>query len=708
MPAAKDKTSNIHDQMPAVFNTQTNVNWKALISAIGTSDQETLDLIESIRQQFFIKTASRPYIDRLGAANLVQRPNFVGMDDTTFREFIPVMSYQPKQVKLVLDKLLDLFFFKDSTTSYIASSGFEPFALQTEWELEYSVDSYTQERIQFNSSDFTSIGAATANEIVAAINRQAKYSYAVAFNDSITQKVFIRIFTNTVGSKGSIQITGGRANIALQFEGFNVLAGQGGNSQYTITKIGDTVTMQYTGVGNSPNISALQVDDVVIICRAGNSGSFVITRVDATNNSIQYTNLLATPETFTQTIIDDVKFMTPFRSNIYLKDRRAIVWEVKPGEIVVEMPPSPPVVKRNRRGSAHINGVESLTTATSTNTLTLEDASSFPNTGKLLFVPLNEIQTSFPEVGDTILFKYNSQLSSDKPIYTYTGKTGNTLTGITPALPLLSSLNQVNLTSADRDGSNIITAITATVHNYLVGDTAIIYGATSVGPLSINGAWKITEIVSSTQFKAYSFAGPFGATTSTGGNVRTERPGMAQVGNRVILRSAQLQPDSVGPYLWDQNASFILSSLTTTLTSSISAGTTNRNVQVNVNDIPDAIGQVIFDYGTAFQEGPVRYFYKPNTTSIAIDPAYVFNFTHDIGSSMTMIRNRGGIQFGGLGSEYAPYVTDPASARVILQELLAEVKSVGVFMNFLIRYPTLYYGTIDVYTSGIDPDMPLN
>ncbi|CAB4125784.1 hypothetical protein UFOVP53_229 [uncultured Caudovirales phage] len=703
----RSKVDNLHRQMPAVFNTEVNENWKALIEALGQADQDTMDLIESVRQQFFVKTASRPYIDRLGTANLVQRPRFVGMEDTSFRKFIPIMSYQPKQVKLVLDNLLDLFFFKESTTSFISSGQVQPFLIQDGWELEYNVDSTFTERISFKANEFTNIAAAAANEIVAAINRQAAYSYAIAFENSLTKQTNIKIFSKTIGSKGSIEITGGRADIALQFEGYNLEAGQGVSTEWQVTKVGDTVTLRYTGTGGSPNIDKLQVDDIVIINRPGNAGSFVITRVDPVANTIQYVNLFATPETFTGSAANDVKFFTPFKANIYLKDSKAAVWEVRPGEIVVEIPPSPPVVRRKRVGSAHINGFDSAVISTiDTFTLEIQDASSFPDTGAFLFVPKNEIQTYFPNEMDTTSFKYNGRLSSDKQVYRYASKSGNTLQGITPELPVLAGIGQRNLISADRDSNNIITCTTATTHDYSVGESAIISGAVQgVGSgISTNGAWKILEILSPTQFTCYSFSGSLGAKASTAGTVRTERVGLADTGSRVILSTATLQPRRLGPYLWDVNADFVLSSLTADLTTEIKAGTTKRNIEVTVNDIPNTECKIMFDFGTEKQEGPVRCFYKPNTTSLAIDPSYVFKFTHDVTSAVTMIRRRGGIQFGGVGAEYAGYITDPASARIVLQELMQEVKSVGIFINFLIRYPALYYGTIDVYKSGIDPD----
>lgn len=81
MAKNKDRIDNLHDQMPTVYNTRVNEMWSAVLGAIGEEDQATLDLIEGVREQFFLKTAARPYIDRLGAANLVQRPRFIGMED---------------------------------------------------------------------------------------------------------------------------------------------------------------------------------------------------------------------------------------------------------------------------------------------------------------------------------------------------------------------------------------------------------------------------------------------------------------------------------------------------------------------------------------------------------------------------------------------------------------------------------------------------
>jgi hypothetical protein len=60
----------------------------------------------------------------------------------------------------------------------------------------------------------------------------------------------------------------------------------------------------------------------------------------------------------------------------------------------------------------------------------------------------------------------------------------------------------------------------------------------------------------------------------------------------------------------------------------------------------------------------------------------------------------------GLGKEYGFYVSDPSAARVILQDLIEQVKSAGVFLRYMIRYPKLYYSEFDVYSQT--PENPLD
>lgn len=830
MSGNKSKIDQIHDLLPKHLNSKSNTNWRALIDAVGQVDQDTADLISEVRKQFFIKTASRPYIDRLAANHKISRPKLVGMDDPSFRQYIPVLSYQPKQVKLIVDQLLDIFFFKESTTAFISSSNYQPFVFKNGWELELLIDEQYIDRVIFTTNDFTNISNASANEIVAAINRQTKYCYATAYYDSVSKNTFIKIFSNTVGSKGSLRVNGGRANIALRLNGFIDVAGNGINTQWNVTKIGDQVNLSYIG-GTNPNLNVLEAGDIIIIDLTGNEGSFAISNVDLVTNSVTFTNLFATVGTFTNLTANDVKFIRPNKYVAYLNPKRAMTWETSPGEITVEMPTSPPVVKRSLQGSIHVNGVFSQMSNRNSNTsIDVVDAYQFPESGVFFLERADEIKQRIltPTENNIVSRNSNSRLQSKLDKYTYssrvaltttgdstegsnqlinlasivglaigqqvthpafppysrvtniigniatisfpatsttTGQTvkflGNTLTGISPSLPAASSLNEYSMSVLSRN-SNVVTGVTPSPHGYNVGDTVIISNSsgiqvatttanstigsavlTSVASMSgvapgivVTGSGipsgttivsntlttitlsnsatssvtglsitlsenlNVSGIITTVTTNSFSFdkIGTSGIAVSPG-VARVERIGLANSGSKIIISNAI--PNTVsritGSYMWDKAASFVLSSNTATISDQIKSGKIVRLLNIGANTIPSEGGFLIFDYGRNTQEGPVRYLYKPTSTTIAIDPSYTFKFSHSIGSSVVSISQKGPHQMSGKGYEYPAYITDPSEARIILEDLIKSVKSAGIFVNFLIRYPDQIYGILDVY-----------
>ena len=708
MAGNKNKQESLHDRLPEVFNTRNNLNWKAIVEAIGLGDDESAELIEAVRQQFFVKTANRPYLDRLGANNNVNRPRFVGMDDATFRRYVPVLAYQPKQVKLILDILLDIFFFKDSTTTFIESGLAEPFNLVDGWELILKIDDdpNKEELITFIDQDFTDITAATADEVVGAINRQSRNFYAVKFEDSVRKRTFVRLFTRTIGSKGFMSVEGGRANDALRFvDSFNDEAGVSNNAQWDIQLIGDEVSQTYVG-GNNPQIDSVQAGDIIVLDLPGNTGSFRITEIDLGSQTIKYRNLFATEGLVTQTNDRQVKLLFDYTAATYKQRRRAIVWDINPGEIIVELPTSPPVVKRNRKGAAHINGEEAVMVGRNSDTeLEADDISTWPTDGGFfLLEPEQQIKTRHLTSLEDIVLDYNfkGRLTSKENLYKYDAIVGNTITGISPALPQTSEVLSADIDTIVRNG-NEMTVTTLTPHKYNVDQDVFIQDSVPVSGLTEytpNGTFTVTEVVTPTVFKVRS-VGDNGQ--STGGVTRAERIGLSPSGSKLILHSSPLQPRKTGPYIWDPNSEFVLSSLTTNLTAEIRAGDTARGVEVEPNDILNQQGFLIFDYGTEQQEGPVRYFFKANEEIIAIDPSYVFQKNHNVGSSVTMIRRRGAHVLDGTGKDFPPYITDTSAARAVLIELMQQVKSVGIFIDFLVRFPEQFYATLDVYDSGIDP-----
>jgi len=824
------KVDQLYAALPGYLNAKTNKNWSALVNAIGQSDENIAKLVAAVRQQFFVKTASRPYLDRLAANSNVSRPKFLGMDDPTFQRYIPILSYQPKQVKSIIDQLLNIFFNEESTTAYVVSGQGENYSFRDGWELQWLVDGINQENVVFHASDFLNITSASAAEVAAAINRQTVYSYAVPYYDNLTKNTYIELFTNTIGSKGSIMIQGGRANIALQFNGFNINSGNGTNTQWTVSKVGQTTTFTHTG-GSSPNISGLQVGDIVIINLPGNIGSFKIIKVNPANDAIVFNNLFATVGVTTQTDATQVKFFTPNKYVAFTNTRRAMTWETKSDQIVVEMPASPPVVKRSLMGSTHLNGaVSQMSTYNSGSSITLANADSFPNAGQFIIQPVNQIQNyiTTPTENDVAITTIVGRLIGAPQKYTYTSRTalsttgditsgsvqiinlattagiaigqnikmvgipaystvesivgntvnmtypatdtfaggnisflGNTLTGISPNLPLLSGTNEFTLSTLSRVG-NIVTGVTSSNHSFNVGDTIITSGSSGIYIATITGntltnSDTITNLSSTADLApGMIIAGPgiptgatiqnvvgtsiiinYNATTtatgvsittsenlntaakilsvspntftytligttgtaSVAGLSRVENIGMASSGSLIICTDSV--PASVsrvpGPYIWDQKAAFVLSDNTAATTQIIQAGKIVKLLTLTPNTIPAGGGYVIFDYGLNTQEGPVRYLYAPNSSTLALDPSYTFQYEHFSGAGVVAISHFGPHMMSGLGTEYPLYITDPTQARLTLENLILSVKSAGIFIDFLVRYPDEIYALYPTY-----------
>lgn len=833
MAGNQNNADKMHKRMPAFYKTKTNPNWKAVIDAIGESDDSLAELLQEVRKQFFIATSSRPYIDRLGANNLVSRPRFVGMSDEDFRKFIPIVAYQPKQVKLVFDQLLDIFFFKDATTSFTQSTIAEPFTFKDGWGLEYNVDNVHSENIKFSVDDFNDINNISADEIVAAINRQALYSFAIVYDDRIKKKKFIRIFTSTVGAKGSISMVGGLANLDLKFNGFIDGSGSGSDTVWNITKVGDTMTFEYVS-GTNPQLQNVAEGDYVLVDIPNNEGVFKIETINLSEGKFTFTNLFGTAMVFSHASLlnTQVKFMKDETVVIFEQDTRAVVWEVSPGEIIVEMPASPPVVKRSLAGSAHINGlISNVTEIVDQNTLELEEFEDFPTAGgKFVLKELKSILTHIETEEEDLVTDKQYQTRFDKNnIFTYTSRVGNQLQGIVPDLPVISQLFEFDIDTVERSSNSILTITTVAANSIKEGDSITIIDSTGPVPTQgiripilstdndttianktasildtysffsasnllgvvtitdatnnntqdavdvdsgavvttiqqgqdgiqpeitqvdlsgitaanfdvsgnglrweistnknqsryhiwydvtdgantqndvgvtpgVNNSYVVQEVVDNTTFKCFG-AGTDGI--STGGRAKVERYGNASSGSQVYLTSAQVDTGVIGPYIWDQNANFVISSLTANIAQDIKAGTSVKTLAIDTpNNIPDQEGFLIFGFGTSSQEGPVRCLFKPSDSSLQLDPAYVFENNHEIGDGVTMIRRKGAHVMSGLGTEYAPYVTDPSIARDVLQNLILEVKSVGIFVDFLVRFPEQFYSSFDVYGVG-DPN----
>lgn len=148
-----------------------------------------------------------------------------------------------------------------------------------------------------------------------------------------------------------------------------------------------------------------------------------------------------------------------------------------------------------------------------------------------------------------------------------------------------------------------------------------------------------------------------------------------------------VQPNQLGPYMYDTSQTFTVSHIGTTLEQDFD-GTSARVFQVkDASQFPDTQGLLVFGYGTEEQEGPVPYIGRPSNNSLLISPAYTINTTHLFGTQVTLVSQNAPPTISKDGLDYPFYITDVVSGRIYAQDLISSVAATGISIVFTILYP---------------------
>lgn len=112
-------------------------------------------------------------------------------------------------------------------------------------------------------------------------------------------------------------------------------------------------------------------------------------------------------------------------------------------------------------------------------------------------------------------------------------------------------------------------------------------------------------------------------------------------------------------------------------------------------------GKLIFNFGRSNEEQPVSYIQVPNSKTLLIDPGYTFQNTHGIGSSVNLLKANQFTPYAPRinGNDLAVYLTSPANARSIVQQILKTLTVAGITVRFLILLPDYRYLIDNPYTS---------
>lgn len=139
---------------------------------------------------------------------------------------------------------------------------------------------------------------------------------------------------------------------------------------------------------------------------------------------------------------------------------------------------------------------------------------------------------------------------------------------------------------------------------------------------------------------------------------------------------------------------FVATSIKTTLQDPILKGDVLNEITVtDSSSFPTASGSLIFDFGKETQEFPVNYITVPNANTILIDPGYTFQFDHEVGAEINFLKQNQINPYKPRidGSDLAVYLTSPANARLVVQEILRSLTAAGITVKFLILLPHFTY-----------------
>lgn len=109
-------------------------------------------------------------------------------------------------------------------------------------------------------------------------------------------------------------------------------------------------------------------------------------------------------------------------------------------------------------------------------------------------------------------------------------------------------------------------------------------------------------------------------------------------------------------------------------------------VMQDASGIPDEPGRLVFNFGRGTEEGDIRYFGRPNNTTLILDPSYNFSNNHSIGEMVNVIVKP--YQVPRIdGSDYSVYLVGITAARILAQQIVQSVVAAGVVIRWIISEP---------------------
>jgi hypothetical protein len=648
---------NLVSKFPKRYRVKSTKYLQGLLKALAEGDAFIESQVEAVRDNLLVVTAKGKYLERLGSLYGVTKGTAVGVQDDDFRKLIPVLGMSPKQISHTIQQIVDVIYGPYASHANTTCSAPEPYNIKSGSKLSFLVDG-DQIDIYFKETDAINLASATAQELATAISDRSNGRITGSVVSNVrTGENFVNARSNAIGTQGFIQVLGGDAQTALRFPEIRPTIYD--IATWDITRFSGTDEMVFTVAGGqSPNLRSAGVrkGDFVTIrldsgFAEGNTGTFPITFVE--ENSFRIKNGNGVVESgVTQIHIDDFIFYRPDVANILLAARPATVLQTAPKELTVLLPVTSPIVKRTLKGGHHFHGGLSVVTGVTANTMDVGATSGFPASGSVHVV---SSRINSEDVVSSVGLGVVNMISAEgwpsfgsfyapttDTFYYYSGKSGDSLTGVSPQPPL------------DLSGATV----------------------------------KYSE--------RYRYTGV------TGNTLTGVYPHPAPTLGLEVSADIALEGEFKGSFLYDNASAFMAAKFGTTVKERIQQGSTKTVVQVgDVNEWPEQ-GYFILEFGSKEQEGPIRYFGKVGSTALLIDSGHVFERDHLKGTSIRLIRQIGNYTPRKNGDDYAVYLTSTSQARTLLAEYLSSVVAAGVVLKFQIQVPD-YKWTVLPLLHAVEP-----
>ena len=205
-----DKFDRYKKHSPASYKVGQNPVITALFEVFAENDTEVNQQIKNTKAQILVSDAEGKYLDRLGNNRGVSRPTELGLLDADYRKMIPVMSFQPKQIRKIFYDLMDVFWGPLFSRANVSTTNDAPYNVSVGEDIKVRIDNGEEQIIKILAGEVAISGAATAEEMSAILSRIKGATISI-IEDTILSTEKINVRTDSPGARGSVEFTGGSA-----------------------------------------------------------------------------------------------------------------------------------------------------------------------------------------------------------------------------------------------------------------------------------------------------------------------------------------------------------------------------------------------------------------------------------------------------------------------------------------------------------------